>query len=54
MRATSEPGPGEVVLVAYHVSRAFPGVLALDDVSFEVRAGEVNALSARTVPASLH
>jgi ABC-type sugar transport system ATPase subunit len=40
----AEPGLGEVVLVADHVSRAFPGVLALDDVSFEVRAGEVNAL----------
>jgi ABC-type sugar transport system ATPase subunit len=33
-----------VVLVADRVSKAFPGVLALDEVSFEVRAGEVNAL----------
>jgi ABC-type sugar transport system ATPase subunit len=33
-----------VVLVADHVSKAFPGVLALDDVVFEARAGEVNAL----------
>src|SRR6202046_1086938 len=33
-----------VVLDADRVSRAFPGVLALDDVSFDVRAGEVNAL----------
>ena len=33
-----------VVLVADRVSKAFPGVLALDDVSFEVRASEVNAL----------
>lgn len=33
-----------VVLVADRVSKAFPGVLALDDVSFQVRAGEVNAL----------
>ena len=32
------------VLVADRVSKAFPGVLALDDVSFEVRASEVNAL----------
>ena len=32
------------MLVADRVSKAFPGVLALDDVSFEVRAGEVNAL----------
>ena len=34
----------KVVLVADRVSKAFPGVLALDDVSFEVRSGEVNAL----------
>ena len=33
-----------VVLVADRVSKAFPGVLALNDVSFEARAGEVNAL----------
>ena len=34
----------KVVLVADRVSKAFPGVLALDDVSFEVRSGDVNAL----------
>ena len=34
----------KVVLVADRVFKAFPGVLALDDVSFEVRSGEVNAL----------
>ena len=34
----------DIVLSADGLSKAFPGVLALDDVSFEVRAGEVNAL----------
>ena len=33
-----------VVLAADRVSKAFPGVLALDDVSFDVQASEVNAL----------
>lgn len=39
-------GQGEVgaVLVADRVSKAFPGVLALNDVSFEARPGQVNAL----------
>ena len=32
------------VLVADKVSKAFPGVQALEDVTFEARAGEVNAL----------
>jgi ribose transport system ATP-binding protein len=40
----SETDLHRVVLVADRVSKAFPGVLALDDVSFEVRASEVNAL----------
>jgi ABC-type sugar transport system ATPase subunit len=42
--SSNDPGQRDVVLVADRVSKAFPGVLALDDVSFEVRAGEVNAL----------
>jgi ABC-type sugar transport system ATPase subunit len=33
-----------VLLEAQHVSKTFPGVIALDDVHFQVRAGEVNAL----------
>ena len=35
---------GTPILFADRVSKTFPGVIALDDVSFEVRAGEVNAL----------
>jgi ABC-type sugar transport system ATPase subunit len=35
---------GGAVLVADRVSKAFPGVQALDDVSFEACAGQVNAL----------
>jgi len=40
----NEARPADPVLVAERVTKAFPGVLALDDVSFEARAGEVNAL----------
>lgn len=35
---------GKSLLVGTHLSKVFPGVIALDDVNFEVRAGEVNAL----------
>lgn len=35
---------GETLLAARRVSKTFPGVIALDDVSFTVVAGEVNAL----------
>src|ERR1700751_3590836 len=34
----------EVVLRMEHITREFPGVRALDDVTFEARAGEVLAL----------
>jgi ABC-type sugar transport system ATPase subunit len=34
----------EVVLKAKHISKSFPGVKALDDVSLEIRVGEVHAL----------
>jgi ribose transport system substrate-binding protein len=37
--ATAEP-----ILVAKGVSKFFPGVVALDNVDFEIRPGEVNAL----------
>jgi ABC-type sugar transport system ATPase subunit len=43
----SEPGavsPGQPVLVARGISKSFPGVIALDNVDFEIRSGEVNAL----------
>ncbi len=36
--------PGGVILEARHVSKTFPGVKALDDVSFDLRYGEVLAL----------
>lgn len=34
----------EVIVAMEHISKSFPGVLALDDVHFELRAGEVMAL----------
>src|SRR6202011_4957343 len=34
----------EPVLVARGISKSFPGVIALNDVNFEIRPGEVNAL----------
>ncbi len=40
-RGAAAQGP---VLVADRVSKTFPGVIALDDVTFEVRVGEVTAL----------
>ena len=45
--ADGEPGagtPGQPVLVARGISKSFPGVVALDNVDFEIRSGEVNAL----------
>jgi ABC-type sugar transport system ATPase subunit len=46
--ALSQPEPSatteEPVLLARGVTKSFPGVLALNGVDFEVRAGEVNAL----------
>src|SRR5688572_20782081 len=37
-------GDGEIVLAARGISRAFPGVQALDGVELTLRAGEVHAL----------
>jgi ribose transport system ATP-binding protein len=39
-----ETRPEEALLMARRVSKTFPGVIALDDVSFAVAAGEVHAL----------
>ncbi|MEA3164102.1 MAG: ribose transport system ATP-binding protein, partial [Verrucomicrobiota bacterium] len=47
----SEPGAQgnstfdrQPVLIARGISKSFPGVVALDEVDFEIRPGEVNAL----------
>jgi ribose transport system ATP-binding protein len=42
--ARRKPAAGEAILSARGASKTFPGVIALDDVSIEIRAGEVNAL----------
>ena len=52
MTGASQPGdrpagglaPGRPVLVARGISKSFPGVVALDNVDFEITSGEVNAL----------
>ena len=35
---------GDYTLELKHISKSFPGILALDNVNFEVRSGEVHAL----------
>ncbi|WP_417248667.1 sugar ABC transporter ATP-binding protein [Celeribacter sp.] len=39
------PAPGDVIVEAKGVSKSFPGVKALDNVSITIRAGEVHALT---------
>jgi ABC-type uncharacterized transport system ATPase subunit len=39
-----EVKPGEVILEMQNIVKRFPGVLALDNVDFEVKAGEIHAL----------
>ncbi|NEA53983.1 sugar ABC transporter ATP-binding protein [Streptomyces sp. SID13666] len=41
---TAEPPGAPAVLEAVRVSKRFPGVVALDEVSFALRAGEIHAL----------
>ncbi|MDQ0391891.1 sugar ABC transporter ATP-binding protein [Labrys monachus] len=42
--ALAQPAEPRPILVARGVTKSFPGVLALDNVDFDVRAGEVTAL----------
>ena len=50
-RSTARPTAAPL-LCARGVSKRFAGVTALDGVDFDLRAGEVHALWARTAPAS--
>src|ERR1700756_1230173 len=46
-KADERPGvavAAQPVLVARGISKSFPGVVALDEVDFEIRSAEVNAL----------
>ena len=36
--------PDEIILSAENITKVFPGTVALDDVSFQVRMGKVNVL----------
>ena len=40
----SAPHEQPVILSMQHITKRFPGVVALDDVTFDVRAGEVHCL----------
>nr|WP_330363910.1 sugar ABC transporter ATP-binding protein [Butyrivibrio sp. MC2013] len=42
--AEESKGMNEVIVSMQHINKSFPGVKALDDVSFELRSGEVMAL----------
>ena len=44
---------GEVILTMSGIDKSFPGVHALDHVDFELRRGEVHALTARIRAPSL-
>ena len=48
MNPTVEPGRGgsgmSVILRIEHVTKTFPGVIAFEDVSFDIQGGEVHAL----------
>jgi erythritol transport system ATP-binding protein len=39
-----EGDPGEIILSAEHITKIFPGTVALEDVTFSVRKGQVNVL----------
>ncbi|MGH9289190.1 MAG: ATP-binding cassette domain-containing protein, partial [Acidimicrobiales bacterium] len=44
MTTTVTPGPSDVVLEAKGITKRFPGVLANDDVDFDLRRGEVHCV----------
>ena len=35
---------GDIILTAEHITQIYPGTVALDDVTFNVRQGKVNVL----------
>jgi erythritol transport system ATP-binding protein len=41
---TLSPAPDSIILSAQNITKVFPGTMALDDVSFNVRKGKVNVL----------
>jgi len=43
-RIEFQPGAGQIIFSAHGIRKAFPGVVALDDISIEIRMGKVHAL----------
>ena len=40
------------VIEMLHITKEFPGIIANDDITLQLRRGEIHALLGRTAPAS--
>ena len=44
----------DFVIEMLHITKEFPGIKANDDITLQLRKGEVHALLGRTAPAKVH